>query len=235
MKKIFLAVFSFASFLASAQTADELIQKYAATMGGLDAFKKVQSAKFTGSVAVQGYDLPMTFQVLNGKAMRMDVDAMGQQVVNCYKDGKGWKINPFAGAETPTDVDGVELAEFKSQSSLASGLMDYKNLGHTVELVGQETVEGVPTNKIKLTSKDDGKASFYYISTADNTLIKAAAVREMQGAETEIETWFSNLKEYAGLKFYMVRTQKMAGQTFQTITYTNVELNAPVDEKIFDK
>lgn len=221
--------------LANAQTADEVIQKYTATMGGLDAFQKIQTAKFTANLTVQGMDLPMTLQVINGKAMRVDVDVMGQPVVNCYKDGKGWKINPFAGAETATDVEGTELAEFRNQASLASSLMNYKTLGHTVELLGQATVEGIQTHKIKLTNKDDGRSTVFFISTADNLILKTTSTREMQGVETEVETWFSNVKEFAGLKFYMTRDQKINGQTIQAITYTNVELNVPVDEKIFDK
>lgn len=235
MKKLFLVLCSFVSVLAHAQTADEVIQKYTATMGGLDAFQKIQTAKFTANLTVQGMDLPMTLQVINGKAMRVDVDVMGQPVVNCYKDGKGWKINPFAGAETATDVEGTELAEFRNQASLASSLMNYKTLGHTVELLGQATVEGIQTHKIKLTNKDDGRSTVFFISTADNLILKTTSTREMQGVETEVETWFSNVKEFAGLKFYMTRDQKINGQTIQAITYTNVELNVPVDEKIFDK
>lgn len=235
MKKLFLVLCSFVSVLAHAQTADEVIQKYTATMGGLDAFQKIQTAKFTANLTVQGMDLPMTLQVINGKAMRVDVDVMGQPVVNCYKDGKGWKINPFAGAETATDVEGTELAEFRNQASLASSLMNYKTLGHTVELLGQATVEGIQTHKIKLTNKDDGRSTVFFISTADNLIVKTTSTREMQGVETEVETWFSNVKEFAGLKFYMTRDQKINGQTIQAITYTNVELNVPVDEKIFDK
>lgn len=235
MKKLFLALCSFTVLLANAQTADEVILKYAAAMGGLDAFKKVQTAKFTGTVTVQGMDLPMTVQIINGKAMRTDVEVMGQAVVNCYKDGKGWKINPFAGVETATDVEGAELAEFSAQTNLASALMDYKSLGNTAELLGQEKVEGVNTYKIKLTTKFDGKSSFFYINAEDNTVIKVTSNREMQGEEVEVETFFSDIKEFAGLKFFMTRSQKIKGQVFQSITYSNIELNVAVDEKIFAK
>lgn len=62
MKKLIIGFLSFITLAASAQTADEIVQKYAAAMGGLDAFKKVQTAKFTGSVSVRGNDLPMTMR-----------------------------------------------------------------------------------------------------------------------------------------------------------------------------
>lgn len=235
MKKFLLALVLFSACAASAQTADEIIQKYAAAMGGLDAFKKVQTVKFTANVNVQGMDLPATIQVINGKAVRTDVEAMGQAVVNAYIDGKAWAINPFNGMETATDVEGAELLNMKSQSYLAGYLMDYKALGHTVELLGKETLEGVPTWKIKLTAKDDNRPVIYNISVDDNSLIRSMSSREVQGENVDVETWYSDKKEFGGLKFYMTRIQKMNGQAFQTISYTNVELNVPVDEKIFNK
>lgn len=235
MKKILFALLGFAFVSAQAQTADEVIQKYTAAMGGLDAFNAINTAKITGHVVIQGMELPLTSQIINGKAVRTDVNAMGQSIINCYKDGKGWKINPLAGASTATDMDAAELAEYKSQCKLANQLMDYKARGHQVEWQGQEDVEGVKCNKIKLTGKDDGKVTTYFISMADNMLIKVVSSREMMGQTMDIETFFSDMKDINGLKFAMTRTQKMQGETFQEIKYSTIELNVPVDEKVFDK
>ncbi|MGB3163189.1 MAG: hypothetical protein WBA96_06650, partial [Chitinophagaceae bacterium] len=73
MKKLLVTVLSFAIVSAHAQTVDEVIQKYASAMGGLDAFNKVTTAKFTGTLTTQGNVLPLTTQIINGKAMRTDV------------------------------------------------------------------------------------------------------------------------------------------------------------------
>ena len=78
MKKFFLTLLGFAVISAQAQTADEIIQKHTAAMGGLDAFNSVTSVKITGIVTAQGMDLPVTTQIINGKAMRTDVEVMGQ-------------------------------------------------------------------------------------------------------------------------------------------------------------
>src|SRR5690349_6879570 len=180
MKKLFFALLGLAFVSANAQTADEVIQKYAANLGGLEAFNKVKTAKITATYTAQGNDLPMTIQIINGKAARTDVqvEAMNTSIIRCYKDGKAWTQNQFAGTPSPTEVTGADLATYKSQSMMASGLMDYKARGHQVELAGQEDVEGIKTYKIKLTSKDDGKLTNYYISTKDYTLIKSDADQE---------------------------------------------------------
>jgi hypothetical protein len=234
MKKLFFALLGLACVSANAQTVDEVIQKYSANLGGLEAFNKVKTAKITATYNTQGMDLPMTIQIINGKAARTDVEAMGSAVIRCYKDGKAWTQNPFAGTATPTEVTGTEVANYKSQSFLASGLMDYKARGHQVELLGQEDVEGIKTYKVKLTSKDDGKVTTYYISTKDYTMIKSATDQEMQGQTVTVETFYSDLKDFSGIKFFMTRTQKMNGETFITTTFTNIELDVTIDEKIFD-
>ena len=235
MKKILFAILSFAFVSANAQTADDVIQKYSKAMGGLAAFKAIKTMKTTGTITTQGVDLALTSQIINGKAVRTDVQAMGQSVINAYKDGKGWKINPFAGVTTVTDMTPEELIDFKSQSMIASQLMDYKARGHKVELQGQEDVEAIKTYKIKLTNKDDNKVTTYFISVADNTIIKSVSTRQIQGQEIEIETFYSDIKDFNGLKFPMLRTQKMQGQVFQEIKIANIEFNVTVDEKIFNK
>ena len=138
MKKIFLVLLGFAFIKAEAQTVDEIVQKYANAAGGLDNFKKIKTAKFSGTASAQGNQFPMTVQIINGRAMRTDVDVMGQSITNAYKDGKGWKVNPYAGAPTATDATPEELNEFKIQGSLVSQLMDYKDHGYKAELLGQE-------------------------------------------------------------------------------------------------
>ena len=235
MKKLIFSILTLAFVSANAQTTDDIIQKYSKAMGGLAAFNAIKTMKTTGTFTTQGVDLALTSQIINGKAIRNDVQAMGQTVINSYKDGKGWKINPFAGITTVTDMTPEELIDFKSQSMIASQLMDYKLRGHKVELQGQEDVEGIKTYKIRLTNKDDNKVTTYFISVTDNTIIKSVSTRQLQGQNIEIETFYSDIKDFNGLKFPMLRIQKMQGQVFQQIKIATIEFNVPIDEKIFDK
>ncbi len=235
MKKLLLAVFSLFTLIVNAQTADEIVNNFSKSMGGMDIYMKASTAKLTGVVTAQGMDFPITIVIVNNKSMRADVDVMGQKIVNVYNAGKGWKIDPFNGATDATDVEGSELIGFKAQASLASTLMNYKNLENKIELAGEETIEGVKNYKVKMTNKEDGKATTYFINGTNWGLTKAVTTREIQGQETEVETLFADPKEFGGMKFYMTRTQQAMGQVFQSLSFTNVELNVTVDPKIFDK
>lgn len=235
MKKLFCIVLLFVSISINAQTADEVVEKYITAMGGLDAFKKVNTVKMTGILITQGNNLPMTTQIVQGKAMRTDVKVAAQTITNVYNNGKGWKVNPLGGAPTPTDVTGTELNSFKSQTTLINLLMDYKEQGHQLELAGQEEVGGIKIFKIKLTNKEDGKVTMYFINSVTNLLNKTVSKKEMQGVETDVETYFTNMRDIDGLKFSMLILQKKQGQIFQQIKWDKIELNTPIDEKIFEK
>jgi hypothetical protein len=50
----------------------------------------------------------------------------------------------------------------------------------------------------------------------------------------EVETYYSDIKDFGGIKFTMQRDQKINGQTFQSIHFDKIELNVAVDDKIFD-
>ena len=236
MKKILLLFFVFISLAAKAQTVDEIIQQHANTMGGLDNVKKLHSLKKTGIMSSQGAEFPITIQVINNRAIRTDIEAMGDTMITCYKDDKGWTINPFAGITTATDITGSELAELKSQTMIASQLMDYKARGHQVELIKKDTVDNAIAYKIKLVNKESGKTTYYLIDSSTSLLIKLInIVVDNIGDEMEMATTFSDLKIFGDIKFMMTQTQTLGGQPIREIKFKTVELNVPIDEKIFEK
>lgn len=235
MKLFLTSLFGLFLFSAQAQTVDEIVQKHAATMGGLEAINKVSTFKISGTVSAQGNDLPITIQVINGKAMRNEIEVMGQSVIMVYENGTGWTINPFTGGSEATDITGPQLTDLRNQAFLASNLMDYKSRGHQLENTGQEDAEGVKCFKLKMTNKDDGKTSFYFINATDYTLVKTLSKREIQGEEVEMETLYSDLKDFNGIKYFMTRIQKMNGEVFSEMHMDKFELNVPVDEAIFKK
>jgi hypothetical protein len=234
MKRILFFLFFVIPAISYAQTAEEVVEKYSRAVGGLDSFSRVKTAKITGTSKLAGQEFPMTAYVINGKAMRAEIDVMGQMVINAYTNGTGWMVNPLAGSPTPSNVEGSLLEDFKLQSYLASQLMNYKVLGGKIEYRGQEKVDGVDTHKIMFTASD-GRVTYYNITVSDALLLRATSNKEMMGQVMEIETWFSDYKTVNGLKFAMAKDTKIAGEVFQSLITKSIELNVPIDEKIFKK
>ena len=117
---------------------------------------------------------------------------------------------------------------------LAPPLIDYKARNYEATLEGQEDIAGKKAYKIKTTSKDDNRVSYYYIDATDYSLVKSTSDQEILGQATTVETWYSDPKQFGNVKFFMSRTQKMNGEEFQAIRFDTIVLNASVDDKIFD-
>ncbi len=234
MKKIFSLLTLVICLSVNAQTADEIIKSYTNAMGGLKASDEIESIKIDGTLISQGKSYPLTIYVVNGKQMRTDVDVSGQKVVNAYDKGKGWKINPFEGLTTATEITTPDdLAQLKVQASIANNLMDYKSRGHQVEYLGQQTLGTVNTYKIKLVSKDDGKTTIYYIAVLDYMLIRSDSKQKIQNNEYDSETWYTNVQTIKGVKFATHFIRKIQGTVFQEVNYDKIELNVSIDDNIF--
>ena len=50
----------------------------------------------------------------------------------------------------------------------------------------------------------------------------------------EVETFYSDLKEFGGVKFAMSRVQKIMGQMFMELKLDKVELGVTIDPSIFE-
>ena len=66
-------------------------------------------------------------------------------------------------------------------------------------------------------------------------MIKSIAKREVGGTQYDAETYYTDIEEINGLKFCKHFTTKIEGQVYQEVKYDKIELNIPVDEKIFLK
>ena len=66
-------------------------------------------------------------------------------------------------------------------------------------------------------------------------LVKTIGMRSLMGQEMELETFYSDAKDVGNIKFSMTRSVHSGGQTLQEVHFDKVDLEVPIDEKIFDK
>lgn len=229
MKKLFLLVIAAATVgFSYAQTADEIINKHIVAIGGVDAWKKVNSMVSTGTVKVQSAEIAMTQTVLNNKGSRLDLSVMGMNGYQIVTPTAGWNFMPFQGQKAPEPVTSDDLKEAQDDLDVQGSLIDYKTKGHSIEYVGTDDIEGVDAIKLKETLKS-GKVVTIYFDPKTYYIIRTVSKQKANGKEMDVTT---NLNNYQKLP-EGIMVPFSIGLPFGELTLTKVEINKPIDENIF--
>ena len=234
MKKINLLVAvlsAFVSINSYGQTVDEIADKHVAAMGGLDKLNTVKTIVTELSFAINGMEIPTKTFLVVGKSLRSESTIMGNAMVQTVSDSKGWMIRPtmMGGTGEPEDMPADELKRQISQLDPFGGLVNYKEKGNTVELVGKEKVDKKDAYHIKLTTKE-GQVIDEFLDA--NTYLVNKVKMSVNGQDTELN--LSDYKDIEGIKFphAMDITSSMGALTMIT---NKIIINSQLDDAIFKR
>lgn len=229
MKRIvFSLLLVAAAFITKAQTADEIVSKHIEAIGGADAWRKVTSIRQEGTMQVQGADVTVARTVLHGKGTRQDISLGGMNGYSIMTPTAGWNFMPFQGQTQPEPMTAEDIKEGQQDMDAQDELVDYKDKGTTVELLGKDDVDGTECYKLLVTFKS-GKSESLFIDPASYHIIRQVAKQKANGQEMDITTNFSNYQKLPeGIVVAMSVTLP-----FGELNIKKVEVNKPVDEMIF--
>ncbi len=215
-----------------AQSVDDIINNYIANTGGADKWKSLKATKANANFSMSGFEFPGVMYNTNTNKMRVNVNVQGMEIVQAYDGQTGWMINPFMGGQEPQKMPAEQVEEMAKQE-FESPFIDYQNKGHKVELLGEETVDGTATYKVKL-SKKNGDVEFYFFDKENYVpIMSKRAVTSGPAKGQEAETYYSDYQEVNGLILPFYTETKIGGQSLQKIVIKSVELNPAVDESMF--
>ncbi|HXC06349.1 MAG TPA: hypothetical protein VNZ86_16440 [Bacteroidia bacterium] len=222
----------------SAQTADEIVDKYVKAIGGREKLNAVKTAKFTVKMNANGMDFPMVTYLKMPGSLRTETLFQGMLAVSVYdsKTKTGWNLNPIMGDTIPQKMNSEQTTEMEeyTEEMIASALVNYKASGSTLELIGKEDLEGVDVYKLMLTKKN--KTVVYYSLDASSYLIlKETTKTKFMDKEVEAETFYSNYKPFNGIQIACTTENKEGGQLQVQFSMDKVELDIPMDDALFSK
>lgn len=231
VKTMLLAALCLAAFNVSAQTADEIVAKYVAAMGGAEKLNSINSVQMEGSISVQGMDIPITLTTLSKKGSRMDIDVMGQTGYRMANTTKGWRFFPFQGDTEPVELSEEEFKTGKDQMDLTDKLLHAKEIGNKIEYAGKEDVDGASAYKLQIT-KPSGEVTYTLIDEKTSFAVRKISKTNMGGTETESISTFKDFKQTPeGYWFPYTIDSNVQG----TVSFSKITVNGQVDEKIFNQ
>jgi len=227
---------------ASAQTADEVVEKVLTALGGRDALSKITSRRSFGTIVVTNAngDIPGTVEV-DAKApnksrthLELDLTALGmpdKMIIDQKFDGvNGSSVNSMQGDQ---ELTANQLQNAKN-NLFPNVLLNYKAAGITVELLPKETVAGKSYLVLKSTPKE-GSALKIYVDS--DTYLPAKSVTKVdlpQLGEVEQTVELSDYRAVDGVKVPFRTTNSNAVQTAK-FTYTKIEHNVDLPDALFRK
>jgi len=227
--------------LASAQTADEVVEKYLTAVGGRVALEKLTSRSTTGTISLSLPNGPVSgsIEILNQRPnktrtlTKLDLTSLGAGQVTREQrfDGtSGYILDSMQGNR---EITGNQLENLKN-TAFPTPLLTYKERGATVELAGKEKVDGRDAHVLLFKPKT-GSAVRTLIDA--ETYLPSRIVIKVDTPETgEVEqtTDVSDYREVDGIKVPFTIKVSTAGQGF-TISVNKVEHNIKLDETAFSK
>jgi zinc protease len=229
--------------LASAQSADEVVEKYLAALGGRAALAKLTSRSMVGTMTLStpAGEIPGTIEVLNQQPnkvrtlMNFDLSsvapAAGQMTIDQRFDGTtGYVLDSMRGNR---DIIGNQLENMKN-AVFPTPYMNYKEHGVTLELGAKEKINGRDVYVLIFKPKS-GSVARQFIDAETYLPVRLVLKLDLpEVGELEQTSDFSDYREVDGVKIPFGIKISSSIQS-STISVTKVEHNVKVDESLFSK
>lgn len=203
---------------------DTVVNKLIDVMGGREKLLAINSIKKTGNIEFSGQKIPIIYYAVNKVAERTEFTFSGMTGYNIRTKDSGYNFSPFSGQTSPENMTAEDVKLSQDEIDLQGVLVDYKSKGYTIELLENEDVDGVDAIQLKINIAPN-KTLFYFIDPSNYYIIRIKNVTVSNGQQSTNTTNFYNFKKTnEGVLF---------AYTFDNITYDSIQLNVPIDPKLF--
>ena len=139
----------------SAVTLEEILAKNLQARGGKSKLEAIKTYTVDGTMTMaQGMDLSFTQAMKRPLKFRMDMSFQGMSMITAFDGSVAWSKNPMAGNKVEKAPES-EVKRMAEQADLDGVLVNSKDKGYKLELVGPEDIDGSTAYKIKVTDKDN--------------------------------------------------------------------------------
>jgi outer membrane lipoprotein-sorting protein len=223
---------SVAHIAAQTPSVDDIVTKYLAARGGADKLRGVLTVKMTGKITGQPGEIEIVSWAKRPNMIRRESKRQGQTLIVASDGQTVWATNPMVG-QAAREITGPQAEAAKQDANeFDPVLLDSKDKGYKVELVGKEPLDGISTYHLRVT-KGTGATQDIYLNA--DTLLESRITMPIDqgGRKGTAAIEFSNFKTVDGIMVPFKIRQTLDGQTMAEVTYESIQFNAPLDDALF--
>lgn len=230
-----------AGSVATAQSADEVVDKTLAALGGREALSKLTSRHTAGKITVStpGGDLPGTIEIYNQAPnlvrtlLNIDLSALGAGTMTLDQRFDGTTGSAVDSMQGPREITGDQLANMKN-ADFPTPLLRYKERGTKIELAGKDKVADKDAFVLSITPQA-GPASRVFVDATSYLPVRLIITLDApEVGKVEQTTDLSDYRDVDGIKVPFGIRNSSAVQTV-TVKIDKVEHNVTVDPAMFRK
>jgi hypothetical protein len=211
---------------ASAPTADQIVEKYVAALGGADAIRKITSRVMKGTIMVGGNETPIE---LFTKAPNKRISISNGQSYTAFDGTAGWMGNTGRPAREMSAAES-EAAGLDAEFSLALRL---KEIFPQLRRGRPETIAGVECETLNASRPGRPPVRLYFDKNS-GLLVRMVRYAETPVGRNATQIDYADYREMDGVKSPFRWTLSRPNGRF-TIQVKEAKNNVPVEDARFAK
>jgi outer membrane lipoprotein-sorting protein len=226
------------------KTAEEAIAKYIDALGGRAALAAHNSVRMTGTQTTDaGPPRKATRELKRPNKLRIE-DALPNATQTLAFDGQTAcatvMANRVAAAFNFFELTGESAKGYRLLADMDGPLVDWRNKGYQIELVGREDVDGRPAYKLKLTygGASEGGCEYYFLDAESFLPIRVTSMGKGEGGpQPESDTTYGDYRSVDGVMVaHSMRRDSGGpgeGASVEEYTWEKVEFNVDLPDERF--
>jgi outer membrane lipoprotein-sorting protein len=221
------------SACSSPSPVDEVVASNLAARGGKARIQALHSIRETGTAtASDGRVSRVVLEIKRPGLFRLQFSYQGTTSVFAYDGKTGWQVAPLQGQFEPQAMP-PEAEPAVDQRDIEGPLVDWREKGHVVELVGREKLPGGEAFKLKVALKGGG-VRYDYVDVASRQIVRSDVPRTVRGRAVQLENTFSEFRQVGGLVFpNLIETHVKDRPQVLRIAVEKIELDPDLDDARF--
>ena len=153
-------------------------------------------------------------------------------MVQAFDGTRAWMLNTMMGSSAPSELPAAQAEQLRNNADFDGPFVDYQAKGHTIELLGSETLEGTRVHRLRVTKKG-GPSQLVFLDAETGLERKMSAQLQQGGQMITVDQVMSDYRPVSGIMIAFSTRTIVNGQPAMSVTVGTVEINTPLDDSLF--